>query len=715
MCSICEAVREQTPGLNSGFANLVAGNEADASGASVTNFATLTDYTALLVSDTQPWHNGNDQITFSFLGDTMPDYYPTSGGAWEVSEGTTLDVGSDVAMTAAEEQMTRLAIEMLNEMANINMVEGTINNSEFGDIVLGSAEFADPGLFGFVSDFPNPSDLGTTPSVFGDTWLNRNNSDQYLPGVGPVYGHTSWNTIIHELGHALGLRHPNESPNDSETNTQYTMMSYIPHPSVADQSLLYQSFSLTAMVWDIQALQEMYGANTTTRTGDTAYFGDGVLAGAVANANAETEYQYGESDMRVTGGDGIAREVILTIWDAGGDDTIDASDLTTNSMIDLAPGAYSTIGNIENNIAVAAAVEEQGSVINYVENAWGGAGDDTIRGNAADNQLLGLGGTDLLSGLGGDDDIDGGDGNDTAYGGDGNDTIVGGAGDDLGGGGAGDDSMDGQGGNDSLFGAAGNDTLSGGDGNDLLGGAGGNDSLSGGAGNDELWGAADNDTLSGDDGADTLGGSTGDDQAFGGAGNDELWGAIGNDTLSGGADNDTLGGSTGNDMLSGDAGEDELWGSSGADSLSGGDDDDRLGGGIDDDNVAGGAGNDELFGGAGNDTLMGDAGNDTLFGAAGDDYLMGGTGADAIYAGPGADDIIFNDGDGADTLYFFSLTDDALVLDSTIWGGGLTAQQVVDTYGADSGNDYVLDFGDGDIVTFSDQAGANIVGALDIV
>ncbi|MDE4134763.1 nidogen-like domain-containing protein [Phaeobacter sp. QD34_3] len=359
------------------------------------------------------------------------------------------------------------------------------NGAIVGDIAFGSTGFEDTGLYGFVADFPNPDHLGDRPSRAGDMWINNANTDQYIPGVGPIYGHTSWNTYLHELGHALGLRHPNERPNDPDTNAQYTVMSYAAHPSEADESLIDQSFSLTPMVWDIQALQELYGANTTTRTTDTVYFGDG------GGENGALEYQYATNadndlGMQVRGQDGNYRDVHLTIWDAGGSDLIDASDLSTRSFIDLRPGRYSTIGEETDNIAVAAAVREGGEVINYIENAWGGSGRDRITGNNADNELLGGGGRDVIRGNRGDDMIEGESGNDKLYGNGGGDLIEGGSGKDR---------INGGSGGDVLFGDGGNDNLSGGNGNDDLDGGAGNDRLLGGRGADTFIFGTGNDTV----------------------------------------------------------------------------------------------------------------------------------------------------------------------------------------------------------------------------
>ncbi|MEQ3669419.1 MAG: nidogen-like domain-containing protein [Pseudophaeobacter sp.] len=364
-----------------------------------------------------------------------------------------------------------------------------------GDIAFGSTEFESDSLYGFVSNFPNPNHLGDRPSRAGDMWINRSNDSQFVPGVGdnggPIFGHTSWNTYLHEMGHALGLRHPNESPGDPDTNSQYTVMSYVPHPAEDGEALIDQAFSLTPMLWDIQALQELYGANTTTRATDTVYFGDGNPAPDAVDG-PELEYQYATNEandlgMQVLGEDGVYRDVILTIWDAGGHDLIDASDLSTGSRIDLRNGNFSSIGEIDNNIAIAATVrDESGQVINYVEDAWGGSGRDRLIGNNGANLLDGNGGRDRLYGNGGRDRLEGDGGNDRLFGGNGNDRLLGGTHHDR---------LNGGNGNDRLFGNNGRDQLNGGNGNDRLYGGRGDDTFVFSRGNDRAFGFGEGDLL----------------------------------------------------------------------------------------------------------------------------------------------------------------------------------------------------------------------------
>ena len=106
-----------------------------------------------------------------------------------------------------------------------------------------------------------------------------------------------------------------------------------------------------------------------------------------------------------------------------GSDTLDFAELATAVAVDLSNDTLAA--HVNRRIIVAAA----GQFAN-VENAVGGAGDDTLRGNAVSNSLVGNAGADLLLGFGNADVLRGGDGDDRIAGGDGFDQLFGGKGDD---------------------------------------------------------------------------------------------------------------------------------------------------------------------------------------------------------------------------------------------------------------------------------------------
>lgn len=254
---------------------------------------------------------------------------------------------------------------------------------------------------------------------------------------------------------------------------------------------------------------------------------------------------------------------------------------------------------------------------------------------------------------------------------------------------ANDNQLSGSGGDDMLFGGDGNDVLYGdatsfidedgwyvtadpsivtNQGNDRLFGEGGDDEIHGNGGNDLLLGGDGRDTLFGDEGDDVLSGDAGGDTLDGGAGADILKGGSGKDALYGGTEGDVIRGNGGDDYAEGGEDSDQLYGGGGSDVLRGGASDDTL--------VGGGAG-DNLYGEDGNDNLSGSGGNDRIDGGAGDDTMAGGTGNDLFYfAAESGNDAItdFHDGDRIAFDASMGLSFEDLVIDtvgdiSTIsWG-----------------------------------------------
>ncbi|MCC1492044.1 nidogen-like domain-containing protein [Cognatishimia sp. F0-27] len=306
-----------------------------------------------------------------------------------------------------------------------------------------------------------------------------------------------------------------------------------------------------------------------------------------------------------------------------------------------------------------------------VENVVGDGEPNTLVGDNTANTMLGLGGNDTMSGNGGADRMFGGEDNDDMTGGEGNDVL------------------DGEGGNDSINGGIGFDTILGGLGDDTVVGVNGFDQIFGGDGNDLLRGNFGNDTVEGGAGDDTVEGGLGFDLMRGDDGNDSLQARDGFDTLEGGAGDDTLQGNNGND------------------SLVGGDGADRLEGGLGADVMSGGAGNDTVFGANGFDILDGDAGDDRLEGNFGNDTMHGGAGDDVLRGGIGADTFIYTE--GADRIADLQPVDSVQIAASLLSEATPVPEDLRDYASLNADGFIVLDFGDGNSLTFTGITNATAI------
>jgi Ca2+-binding RTX toxin-like protein/subtilisin-like proprotein convertase family protein len=208
-----------------------------------------------------------------------------------------------------------------------------------------------------------------------------------------------------------------------------------------------------------------------------------------------------------------------------------------------------TEGNIK-SYSAGDAGEAIDVAVKGVNNAQGGAGNDTLIGDAGNNWLSGGQGADVISAGAGDDvilfdaadtSIDGGDGTDIAQ-------VIGDAGVTL---------NLAQSHIEAVVGGRGDDILIGGGRSSVF--------VKAGDGNDIVIGGAANDVLSGENGADLIDGGAGNDLIRGGRGRDQLLGGAGDDIIEGGQDDDIINGGDGNDALTGGQGDDVIDGGAGND------------------------------------------------------------------------------------------------------------------------------------------------------
>ena len=297
---------------------------------------------------TRAFENG---VAFAFP-DVAPDYY--SG----------VELNGWAPASAAVRVAFRDVFADLGVILDIDFVEVTDLDAYN---VIAISQNDQPGLAGYAF-FPNMS------FFIGSDVLISNESDS--PATDGTATNFDYELVLHELGHALGLKHPFEADGSATTvlssiedTSFWTVMTYTLRPTGYDG---------TFRDLDLMALADMFGVNPSFRAGDDTY--------------------------------GFSPASGVFVIDGGGLDTISAAGRTEDAYIDLRPGMHSYLGT--KSSLITAPFQLTISAGSVIEIAIGGSGDDHLVGNSSDNVLRGGAGQDRIFGGEGADIIQGGPGDD---------------------------------------------------------------------------------------------------------------------------------------------------------------------------------------------------------------------------------------------------------------------------------------------------------------
>ena len=335
-------------------------------------------------------------------------YFPTASSDYttNVNYPEAALLSSFTPLNSFEQKAARAAFDLVSSYTNLTFKAAATGQGS--DATFRFAKYSDKGS---EANFPtnngnyNPIDARAA----GDIFLGNNGTIS----TDAFYGTDQFNTIMHEMGHAFGLKHGHDGKyngalDPSVNDNEFSVMTYSSWMGTPDGALTLArdgSSPQSYMMYDISALQAYYGANFS-KVGTTSIYkwdptGKEWLNGALAPDT----------------GTSSTNKILTTIWTGGATATYDFSNYNENGNYDLRPGKWSTFSSAQladlNSKADANTTEyqAQGNVYNAllynkdtrseISNIVVGNGNDKIMGNDLSNFITLGTGNDTVDGAGG--------------------------------------------------------------------------------------------------------------------------------------------------------------------------------------------------------------------------------------------------------------------------------------------------------------------------
>jgi hypothetical protein len=319
------------------------------------------------------------------------------------TSGTQYETSLLQPFNAAQQQAVQHILDYVSQLTGIRFAEAA--PSAAADLHFAAADITNPEFGGICyagySYKTNPDGLLTSYTSDAYIYLDAFQTDNQ----NPVAGSWGYQALLHEVGHALGLKHPFEATDGATTTltspyldtTATTIMSY-----TQTASTCYSEFQ----AYDIAALNFLYG--TDGLRGDWGV----QTAGTYLTGSPLDEF------FVLPGGN-------VTLADTGGADTVGYSgaladytitpllgkqwlEIKANGLTHIVSASVETLSFADGAASTASLLAPQGKFI------FGSVAGETLAGTSGDDMVFASDGNDILQGNGGNDLLGGGSGLDMA-------------------------------------------------------------------------------------------------------------------------------------------------------------------------------------------------------------------------------------------------------------------------------------------------------------
>lgn len=256
-----------------------------------------------LVGDAQPWNYlGRDVLYYSFSvtagGETYnPDVY----------------LATRMAFNETQKGATRAILSYVSQLTGIRFAETADGNQ--ADIHFAYADIVNPYITGLAMNGYNYQYVGSEVTRLSvDSWVYLDSVQWASENQSPTAGSWGYETLLHEIGHVLGLKHPFDGDDQlphSFDNTAYSLMSYT---SSGGAHTTFSPYDLAALDW-------LYG-----RDGLGGSLGVGTSGRYLTGSAASEQLPGGAGNDRLSG--------------SGGNDVIDGGAGTDTAFYAGARGNY---------------------------------------------------------------------------------------------------------------------------------------------------------------------------------------------------------------------------------------------------------------------------------------------------------------------------------------------------------------------------------------